>query len=203
MSEIRDSGKPPAAVIAFFGLFDAASPLAPVVAMLTKKPQAISGVSPKSESVIEELYPSIATTGLGQLLNGLYESIPLGIGEFKISYLIFIPPTWPLALLLYFWLKVFGSKYVVTNRFVKIGNALGVRITDEVGIDRVTDVSVDPDSRLSFFRTGDVRLTGSAGETLLLLRGVPYPERFRQVILEAASAHRQVEASLATIRNRK
>lgn len=171
--------------------------------MLTKKPQAISGVSPKSESVIEELYPSIATTGLGQILNSLYESIPLGIGEFRISYLIFIPPTLPLALLLYFWLKVFGSKYVVTNRAVKIGNALGLRVTDEVALAKVTDVSIDPDSRLSFYRTGDVRLTGSAGETLLLLRGVPYPERFRQVIVEAADAHRMVEASLTMIRNRK
>ncbi len=171
--------------------------------MLTKKPQAISGVSPKSESMIEELYPSIATTGLGQLLNSLYESIPLGVGEFRISYLIFIPPTLPLALLLYFWLKVFGSKYIVTNRFVKIGNALGLRITSEVPIQNIAGVSVDPDSRLSFYRTGDVRLTGAGGETLLLLRGVPYPERFCQVILEAADAHRQVEASLVTIRNRK
>lgn len=171
--------------------------------MLTKKPQAISGVSPKSESVIEDLYPSIATTGLGQLLNGLYESIPIGIGEFKLSYLIFIPPTIPLALLLYFWLKVFGSKYIVTNRAVKIGNAMGFRIEQEVALDRVTEVSVDPDSRLSFYRTGDVRLTGSNGETLLLLRGVPFPDRFRQVIAEAADAHRMVEASLTTIRNRK
>lgn len=64
-------------------------------------------------------------------------------------------------------------------------------------------VSIDPDSRLSFYRTGDVRLTGTAGETLLLLRGVPFPERFRQVIAEAADAHRMVEASLTTIRNRK
>ncbi len=171
--------------------------------MLTKKPQAISGVSPKSESVIEELYPSIATTGLGQLLNSLYESIPIGIGEFKISYLIFIPPTIPLALLLYFGLKVFGSKYIVTNRAVKIGNALGLRVTDEVAIEKVSVVSIDPDSRLSFYRTGDVRLTGSAGETLMLLRGVPFPERFRQVIAETADSHRMVAASLVTIRNRK
>ncbi len=171
--------------------------------MLTKKPQAISGVSPKSESVIEELYPSIATTGLGQLLNTLYESIPIGIGEFKLSYLLFIPPTIPLALLLYFWLKVFGSKYIVTNRAVKIGNALGLRITEEVSIDRVADVSIDPDSRLSFYRTGDVRLTGAGGDTLLLLRGVPFPERFRQVIAEAADSHRMVAASLTMIQNRK
>jgi hypothetical protein len=171
--------------------------------MLTKKPQAISGVSPKSECVIEELYPSMATTGLWQLLNGLYESIPIGIGNIKLSHLIFVPPTIPLALLLYFGLKVFGSKYIVTNRAVKIGPAMGIKIDEEVTLDKVTVVSVDPDSRLSFFKTGDVRLTGSAGDTLMLLRGVPYPDRFRQVLAEAVDAQRMVASSLNTIRNRK
>jgi hypothetical protein len=171
--------------------------------MLTKKPQAISGVSPKSESVIEELYPSMATTGLGQLLHGLYESIPIGIGNIKLSHLLFVPPTIPLALLLYFGMKVFGSKYVVTNRAVKIGPAMGLSIDTEVPLDKISVVSVDPDSRLAFFKTGDVRLTGNAGETLLLLRGVPYPDRYRQVIAEAVDAQRMVAASLNTIRNRK
>jgi len=171
--------------------------------MLTKKPQAISGVSPKSESVIEDLYPSMATTGLGQLLHSLYESIPIGIGSIKLSHLLFVPPTIPLALLLYFGLKVFGSKYVVTNKAVKIGPAMGLRVDSEITLDRVATVSVDPDSRLAFFRSGDVRLTGNAGETLALLRGVPYPDRFAQVITEAVDAQRLVASSLNTIRNRK
>ncbi len=171
--------------------------------MLTKKPQAISGVSPKSESVIEELYPSMANTGLGQLLHSLYEAIPIGIGSIKLSHLLFVPPTIPLALLLYFGMKVFGSKYIVTNRAVKIAPAMGLRVEAEVPLEQVTVVSVDPDSRLAFFRTGDVRLTGNAGETLLLLRGVPYPDRFRQVIVEAVDAARMVKSSLTTIQNRK
>ncbi|HET6422539.1 MAG TPA: hypothetical protein VFG20_02575 [Planctomycetaceae bacterium] len=185
------------------GAIVTASLFPPVTVMLTKKPQAISGVSPKSESVIEELYPSMATTGLGQLLHGLYESIPVGIGNIKLSHLLFVPPTIPFALLLYFGLKVFGSKYVVTNRAVKIGPAMGLKIDNEVTLDRVTSVSVDPDSRLAFFRSGDVRLTGSAGDTLMLLRGVPYPDRFAQVITEAVQAQQMVSSSLNTIRNRK
>jgi hypothetical protein len=171
--------------------------------MLTKKPQAIAGVSPGSESVIEELYPSIAATWLGQLLNALYESIPVGVGNIKLSHLIFVPLTWPFALLGYLLMKVGGSRYVVTNRSVKRRAAVGMRLFEEVPLANVDRVTVDPDSRLAFFRTGDVRLSGAAGETLLLMRGVPYPDRFCQVILEAREARQQVEAALATLKSRK
>lgn len=172
-------------------------------AMLTKKPQAISGVSANYENVIEELYPSIAMTPIGQLLHALYESVPLGIGQFKLSYLLFIPPTIPIALLVFFWLKVFGTRYVVTNRAVKRVQSLGVRMLNEAPLAQIDQLTVDPDSRLPFFRTGDVRLSDAKGDTLLLLRGVPYPDRFRQVILETRDARRLTESSLNTIRNRK
>ncbi|MDZ4689474.1 MAG: hypothetical protein SH850_30735 [Planctomycetaceae bacterium] len=170
--------------------------------MLTKKPQAIAGVSPGSESIIEELYPSITATWLGQLLNGLYESIPIGMGNIKLSH-AFALVTWPFALVGYLLMKVGGSRYVVTNRSVKRRVSIGDRLLEETplaGIDRVT---VDPDSRLAFFKTGDVRLSSAAGDTLLLLRGVPYPDRFCQVILEARDAQQQVAASLATMNARK
>lgn len=170
--------------------------------MLTKKPQAVAGVSSNYENVVEELYPSIGMTGLGQLLNSLYESLP-GVGQVRLSYLIFVPPTWPLALLAYFWLKVFGSRYVVTNRAVKRFPVLGIRLLEQVPLENIARVTVDPDSRLAFFRSGDVRLSGAAGETLLLLRGVPYPDRFAQVIEETRSARSLTEASMATIRARK
>lgn len=170
--------------------------------MLTRKPQAIAGVSVSYENVVEELYPSIGSTALGQLLNSLYESLP-GFGDIKLSYLIFVPLTWPLALLGYLLMKVNGSKYVVTNRAVKVLPVLGIRLIAETPLEKIDRVTVDPDSRLAFFRSGDVRLSGAAGETLLLLRGVPYPERFCQVIEEVRLARQQTEASLTTIRNRK
>jgi hypothetical protein len=170
--------------------------------MLTKKPQAVAGVSSNYENVVEELYPSIAVTWVGQFLNGLYESLP-GYGQVRLSYLLFIPLTWPLALLAYLLLKVGGSKYVVTNRNVKRLPVLGIRLLEETPLASVERISIDPDSRLSFFRTGDIRLSGAAGETLMLLRGVPFPERFVQVIDETRIARRQVEESLAAIRGRK
>jgi hypothetical protein len=170
--------------------------------MLTKKPQAVAGVSSNYENIIEDLYPSIATTFIGQLLNGLYESLP-GYGQVRLSYLLFIPFTWPLALAAYFLLKISGSKYVVTNRNVKEMSALGTRLIKETPLGNIERISIDPDSRLAFFRTGDIRLSGAAGDTLMLLRGVPFPERFVQVIEEVRQARSATEASLQAIRARK
>ena len=171
--------------------------------MITTKPQPISGVSSGYENIVEELYPSMAMTGLGQFLNQLYESIPVKINGVKLSYLLFVLPTIPLALLAYFLMKIGGSRYVVTNRAVKRVSSLGYRLLQEAPLDQIAQVTVDPDSRLSFFRTGDVRLTNAGGDTLLLLRGVPYPERFQQVILEARDARKYVAASLAAINQRR
>jgi hypothetical protein len=136
------------------------------------------------------------------LLNGLYESIPVGVGNFKLSHL-FVLVTWPFALLGYLLMKVGGSRYVVTNRAIKRRVAIGDKLLDDVPLANIDRVTVDPDSRLAFFKTGDVRLSGASGDTLLLLRGVPYPDRFCQVINEARDARSQVAASLATMNARK
>jgi hypothetical protein len=170
--------------------------------MINTKSQPISGVSSGYENIIEELYPSIAMTWLGQLLNQLYESIPFPSNNVKLSYFLFIPPTLPFALLAYFLLKLSGSRYQVTNRAVKRLSSLGYRQLDEAPLGQVEQIVVDPDSRLAFFRSGDVRLVDAAGDTLLLLRGVPYPDRFAQVILEIRDARKLTEASLATIGKR-
>ena len=174
--------------------------------MLTKKPQthkqqAISGVSPGYESIVEELYPSIAATGIGQVLNSLYESVPVRIWGIKLSH-VFALPTAPLGMLIYLLMKVVGERYVVTNRAVKRVASLGFRLIQEVPMAQIADVSIDPDSRQAFYKTGDVRLTNANGDTLLLLRGVPYPERFQQVINETRTAKRQTAAALATINAR-
>lgn len=174
--------------------------------MLTKKPpthkqQAISGVSPDYESIVEELYPSIAATGIGQALNGLYESVPVRIWGIKLSH-AFALPTAPIGMLIYLAMKVVGSRYVVTNRAVKRVASLGFKLHEAVPLAQIAEVSIDPDSRQAFYKTGDVRLTNANGDTLLLLRGVPYPERFQQVINETLDAKRQTSAALATINAR-
>lgn len=169
--------------------------------MLTQKAQAISGVSPGFESIVEEMYPSIACTALGEFLNRLYECIPVKIWGVKISY-IFALLTAPLGILIYLGLKLVGSRYTITNRSVNRVTSLGIRLLESVPLTQVASVSIDPDSRQTFFRTGDVRLTNANGDTLMLMRGIPYPERFQQVILETRDARSQVAASLARIQAR-
>ena len=170
--------------------------------MLTQRPQAISGVSPDHETVIEELYPSIAETALGGLIHQILDSIPTRIWGLKVSNLLFGLPVAPLAAVVYLWTKVFGTKYVVTNRVVKRVNSIGYRLHESVPLAQIYSTSVDPDSRQTFYQTGDVRLVGAGGESLMLLRGVPRPDRFCQVIQETADAKRQVASSLARINAR-
>ena len=170
--------------------------------MLTQKSQAISGVSPDHESVIEEVYPSIAETSIGDLIQGLLESIPARIWGLKISHLLFGLPVAPLAALVYLWIKVFGSRYVLTNRVVKRVGAIGFRQLESVSLDQITAITVDPDSRMQFYQSGDIRLSNAAGQTLMLLRGIPRPDRFCQVIQEAVDAKRQVQSALARIKAR-
>lgn len=170
--------------------------------MLTKKVQAITGVSPQYESVVEEMYPSIACTAVGEFLNRLYECVPVRVWGIKVSNVLALP-TAPIAILMYLLLKVVGSRYTVTNRAVNRVASFGIRLYESVPLGQIADISIDPDSRQSFYRTGDVRLFNASGDTLLLMRGIPYPERFRQVILETRDARSQVAASLARIQARK
>ena len=167
--------------------------------MLTNKPQAIAGVSPEHESVVEELYPSIADTPIGKFIHRVLESIPTRIWGLRISHLLFGLPVAPLAASTYLWLKVFGSRYVLTNRAIKRLNSLGHHVQESVPLGQIASASVDPDSRLEFYRSGDVRLTNAAGQTVMLIRGVPVPDRFCQVIQESIDAKRMVESSMAQI----
>jgi hypothetical protein len=170
--------------------------------MLTKKVQAISGVSPGYESIVEEMYPSIACTGPGEFLNRLYECVPIKIWGVKVSY-IFALLTAPIGIVIYLALKVVGSRYTITNRAVSRVSSLGIRTYESVPLAQIADVSVDPDSRQTFYRTGDIRLSNASGDTLMLMRGIPYPDRLVQVILETRDARTQVAASLARIQARK
>ncbi len=170
--------------------------------MLTKKPQAISGVSPDHETVIEELYPSIAMTPVGDFINRVLGSIPNRVWGLKISNLLFGLALAPLAATVYLWMKVFGSRYVLTNRVVKRVDSMGFRQHESIPLSQIVTATVDPDSRMEFYQTGDVRLSGAGGQSLLLLRGVPRPERFCQVIQEAVDAKRLVALSLSQIKSR-
>lgn len=165
--------------------------------------QAISGVSAGVENVVMTVYPSIASTGMGRLLGRLYNLISFKINGVKLSYLMFPLPTSPIALFLYFWLKVAGTRYVLTNRSVYIRSALGERRLAEIALPAIDRIDVEPQDGQQFYRASDLVLYGAEGNVLGRLAGVPQAEIFRQIIIEARDALTQTEAALATIAARQ
>lgn len=161
--------------------------------MVATKPQPISGVSAGYENVIETLYPSISAGGFGQFLGRAA----------VLWYVILAPLGWPLALTLYFFQKVFGDRYVVTNYSVQIWKAMGIRLLKQTPLSDIATITVAPEDGQAFYKAGNLTLRNAAGDMLLTLAGVPYPDRFRQVILEARDARMQTESSLAQIRARQ
>lgn len=167
--------------------------------MTVRTPQAIRGVSLSSEAPLEDIYPSIASTGVGKALDRLYNLIPQGFGQIRLSYLLFVPPTAPLALLSYLTLKVTGERYAITNRGVKRVRVLGGQTLQQAAFEDMHEIQIDPESRSEFFQTADIRLNDIHGQTLLALRGVPRPDRVVDVIREAKRARGQVKDALDRI----
>ncbi|MEZ6062840.1 MAG: PH domain-containing protein [Planctomycetaceae bacterium] len=161
--------------------------------------QAIAGVSPGSEAVVMTEYPSISSGGIGQMLGSLYESIPLRVAGPKLSYLLFTLPTAPIGILLYLFSKVFGERYVLTNRSVQIWAARSDRMIGKVDLDAIETVELDQHPGQVFFRAADLRLKDASGKTLLQLKGVPDAGSFRNAVLSSASARRLTKAAAATI----
>jgi len=169
--------------------------------MLTQKPPAIAGVS-SGQAVIMTVYPSIASTALGKMLGRLYESMPTRICGVKLSHWLFPLPTSPLAIKIYFWLKLFGEVYVLTNRTMQLRSSLGNRLLREIPLSSIDQVVVRQEPGQEFYPAADIYLLNKAGETLMTLPGVLRADVFRQTILEARDATNQVSASLATIKAR-
>jgi hypothetical protein len=164
--------------------------------------QAIAGVSPSVEARIMTEFPSVGADSMGRLMGVLMDSIPVRICGIKLSYLIFGLPLAPLGAL-FFFLRLLGSRYVLTNRSVQIWSALGSARTASADLTAIEDVEIQELPGQSFFRAADLRLKGSNGQTLLLLPGVADAAAFRSAILRAVQARRLVQSSLAAINARK
>lgn len=167
------------------------------------KPAAIAGVSASSEVEVMTIYPSIAAYGLGKALGAIYDCIPLRIMGVKLSNLLFVLPTAPIAAGLYALQKLTGQKYVLTNRSFQIWYAFGSRKIKEVSLTDITDVVIQQQSGQQFYKAGDLVLVGGkSNDALMTLAGVPYPQIFRQTILEARDSRQMVTKSLETIKAR-
>ncbi|GAB4136113.1 MAG: hypothetical protein Tsb009_03030 [Planctomycetaceae bacterium] len=170
--------------------------------MATATVQPISGVTTGTEVEIMTVYPSIGSTGLGQFLGSLYNSIPLGNFPVKLSHLLFTLPTAPLAVLAYFLLKLFGVRYTLTNRSVQIWKSLGNTLIRQINLNDIGDISITQTPGQVFYKCSDLHLEGKDGKPLMTLEGIPRAEVFRQNILEARDAAVRVRASLAAIEAR-
>ena len=108
-------------------------PVGDVIKMLTQKPPAIAGVS-SGQALIMAVYPSIAATAIGKALGRLYESMPARICGIKLSHLLFPLPTAIIAITLYFYLKLAGEVYALTNRTLQLRISLGNRLKREIRV---------------------------------------------------------------------
>ncbi|MEY3172893.1 MAG: hypothetical protein RLZZ436_806 [Planctomycetota bacterium] len=164
--------------------------------------QAIAGVSPGLEAKIMTEFPSVGAGSIGRLIGVLMDLIPVRVLGIKLSYLIFGLPMAPLGALCFF-LRLLGSRYVLTNRSVQIMGGLGSQKTGSAELSAIDDVEIQVQPGQDFFRAADLRLKSSNGQTLLVLPGVADAAAFRNAILRAAEARRLVQSSLATINARR
>lgn len=167
------------------------------------KPQAIAGVSAGVDREIETVYPSIAATGLGKLIGGLCNAIPLRICGVKLSALLFGLPLAPLALVPYALMKLTGQRYVLSNRALRVKSALGEHLLREVPLGEIDNIAAKVLPGQEFFHAADLVLLRANGDEIGTLPGVSRPARFRQIILDARDARLQSDASLATIQARQ
>lgn len=163
---------------------------------------AVIGVHATTESEIRSKYPSIASTGLGRFLGGIYESIPVRIWGMKISNLLFVLPTAPIGVLLYALMKLAGERYVLTNRSIQRWAAIGLRQYQSVALTDVTEIEYVQLPGQEYYHAGDLILKNAKGDNLMRISGVKDAEIFQQIIEKARDARLGTESSLEAIEAR-
>lgn len=166
--------------------------------------QPIAGVSASRETEIDVLYPSVAAGGLGRLIGmimGLAASVPTTPLRI-LAFLILGSLVFPLGLLAYAVHKLTGKCYVLTNRSLYARSIVGGRLSERVALADIDHITVSHQGGYDFHRVGDLNLENAQGNVLMTVPAVPYPARFRQVILDARNARRESDQSLAHIQAR-
>lgn len=156
----------------------------------------------RDERPLMTAYPSIAATTVGRGLGALYESIPIRIGRVKLSHLLFPLPTSPIALIVYFALKVMGDRYELRSQRLCVTRGLKRKIVTEVPLDEIGRIDCASSFGQTFFHAGTLVLRNHLGTELARLAGVVRPEMFRRTILEARDAQTRTDAALRAIEGR-
>jgi hypothetical protein len=162
---------------------------------MTSNQQAISGVVPpaSAEATIMTVWPSVASTGLGQTLGRVYR-IRDGFGPISVGRLVLLA-TIPLGLMLYLTMRLPWAirRYRLTNRRVMIERGINPRVEQYVDLDRFDAIDVVVSPGQEWYAAGDLVFRRGPIETLRL-PGVSRPESFRRVCLEARQAYVSVAA---------
>lgn len=164
--------------------------------------QPIAGVSASRETLIETVYPSVAANGLGRILGVLMDCIPLSILGVKLSHVIFAPIAAPIGAALYLLQKAFGNRYELTNRSVIVRTSLGGQMVKQVPLTDIESIEIEVHGGYSFHNAGDVVLYNGRGDKLLVVPGITWPRRFRQIVLDARHARTESDSSLKQIESR-
>ncbi|WP_437228200.1 hypothetical protein SH661x_000776 [Planctomicrobium sp. SH661] len=167
--------------------------------------QPIAGVSANRETEIEVIYPSVAAGVLGRFIGGvmgLAEAVPL-LPLRLIAYIVLGTAMVPFAILAYALTKLLGNCYVLTNRSIYSRSIIGGRKGRQVPLGEIGDIEITSAGGYHFHRVGDLNLQNSAGNLLMTIPAITYPDRLKQIILDAQAARMLSDESFARIQSRK
>ena len=120
----------------------------------------------------------------------------------RLSHLLFALPFSPVTATIYFWLKITGQRFMLTNRALVVKSALGRREVTRVELPAISQVRVVQQPGQQFYRCADLELLDSAGKAILTLPAIPQAAIFRSSILKARDAALMVRSSLDVINAR-
>ena len=156
----------------------------------------VFGVVPPSvsEATVMTVWPSVASTGLGQALGRLYR-IREGFGPLSIGRLALLA-TIPVGLGLYLSMRLPWAirRYRLTNRRVIIEKGVNPKVEQYVDLDRFDAIDVVVGPGQEWYAAGDLVFRRGQVETLRL-PGVSRPESFRRTCLETRQAYVTVAAA--------
>ena len=151
------------------------------------------------EALAETVYPSLAATGAGRVCGMLLNLLPLRLGRVRLTHLLFGAVLMPVAPVLYAAQKLMGQRYRLTEAAVEAWPMVGANHRARIELDRIATSEVRVRRGQRFYNAGDVHLLAADGSPLLVLEGVPHPERVQTLVDNLRTAKRQRDAALATI----
>lgn len=157
--------------------------------------QSISGVVPpaSAEATVMTVWPSVASTGVGQVLGRLYR-LKGGFGPLSVGRMVLLA-TIPLGMMLYLSMRLPWAirRYRLTNRRVTVERGIDPKVEQFVDLDRFDAIDVVVSPGQEWYAAGDLVFRRGQIETLRL-PGVSRPESFRRTCLEVRQSYVSVAA---------